>query len=133
MWQIYTLNVLTLNWTRGTFSRLEHSGNFAQSWLGKWTDPIAQYSSTHSPVEYQPRTSRPCKIVDPPKLFGERKFIDNVLEKEDRVTEVILLDEPQASSMVSFIYNSPSDFLTPLVEFPTRLNLVSETTLSWSS
>ena len=125
---------------KSTLSMSSHSTGHAELSLGSspW-EILLRAGSENEPIQLHStpvltrRWNTNQERLDPPKLLGERRFIDNVLEKEDRVTEVIPLDEPHASSMVSFIYNSPSDFLTPLVEVPTRINLVAETTLSWSS
>ena len=70
-----------------------------------------------SPNEYyyQPRPSRPRRNVGPPNLFGERRYIDIVLEKEDPATEVITLEDDLPTSLRAiFSVISPSDFLTPL-------------------
>ena len=87
-----------------------------------------------SPVRQQPRPSRPRRNVGPPKFFGERRYIDIVLEKEDTTTEVITLqDDKPNSPRATFTVTSTSDFLTQLAEVPSKTTHVAETTLSWSS
>ena len=87
-----------------------------------------------SPVGHQPRPPRPRKNMGFPIFFGERRHIDIVLKKEDPVTEVIMLEDylptaPRANIPAI----SPSDFLTPFTEVPSKVTFVAETTLSWSS
>ena len=70
----------------------------------------------------------------PPKFFGEQRYINKVLQKEDTVAEVITLEEkPLTSPRASFTYNSSSDFLMRLVGFPSEHTLVAETNVYWSS
>ena len=62
------------------------------------------------------------------KFFGERRYIDNVLDQKDTAREVKTLDDkPHTNPMVNFMYNSSADFLASLVDFPTRHTLITDT------
>ena len=81
----------------------------------------------------QQRQSRPRRNVGPPQFYGNRQFIDVVLEKDDMVTShSSFIASPEKSRATLTIY-SPSDFLTPLAEAPPRQTLIAETTLTWST
>ena len=74
-----------------------------------------------SPVRHQSKPSRPRRNVEPPKFFGEQRYLDIVLEKEDPTTEVTTLqDDKPNSPRATFTVTSSSDFLTPLAEGPSK-------------
>ena len=80
----------------------------------------------------QPRHAGPHRNVGPPKFFGDRRFIDVVLEKDDQPTfpsQMDIANQPRAT----FVITSPSNMLTPLAKAPPVRTLVAETTLTWSS
>ena len=81
----------------------------------------------------KPRNSRPRRNVGPPQSYGNRRFIDMVLEKDDLGVSPSVFSPAPDSHRTTFTVTSPSDFFTPLAEAPPRQILVAETTLSWSS
>ena len=91
--------------------------------------PIIIYSVTESVAEpiILPRHARPRKDVGSPKLFGDRRFIDVMLERDE--TETTLPTQPNFydKPRAIFVISSPSDLLTPLAEAPPVRTLVAET------
>ena len=81
----------------------------------------------------KPRNSRPRRNVGPPHFYGNRRFIDVVLEKDDPGVSPSVFSLSPDTHRTTFTVTSPSDFLTPLAEAHPRQILVAETTLSWSS
>ena len=81
----------------------------------------------------QLRQSRPRRNVGLPQFFGNRRFIDVVLEKDDTGTSPSSYITSPSNSRATFLISSPSDFLTPLAEAPPRQTLIAETTLTWST
>ena len=81
----------------------------------------------------KPRNSRPRRNVGPPQFYGNRRFIDVVLEKDDLGASPSVFSPAPDSHRTTFTVTSPSGVLTPLAEAPPRQILVAETTLSWSS
>ena len=79
------------------------------------------------------RHSRSRRNVSPPQFYGNRRFIDVVLKKDDTGASPSVFTSPPGIPRATFTVSSPSDFLTPLSEAPPRQTLVAETTLTWSS
>ena len=71
--------------------------------------------------------------MGPPQFYGNRRFIDVVLEKDDTGVSPSVFSSPPDISRATFTVTSLSDLLTPLAEAPPRQILVAEATLSWSS
>ena len=71
--------------------------------------------------------------MGPPQFYGNRRFIDVVLEKDDTEASPSVFTSPPGITRATFTVSSPSDLLTPLAEAPPRQTLVAETTLTWSS
>ena len=87
---------------------------------------------TDSP-KIKPRNSRPRRNVGPPQFFGNRRFIEVVLEKDNPGVSTSVFSSSPDSHRATFTVTSPSDLLTPLAEAPHRQILGTETTLSCSS
>ena len=81
----------------------------------------------------KPRHSRPRRNVGPPQFYGNRRFLDVVLENDDTGASPPIFSSPTDIPRATLTVSSPSDLLTPLAEAPPRQNIVAETTLSWSS
>ena len=79
----------------------------------------------------KPQNSRPRRNVGPPKFYGNRLFIDVVLEKDDTGVAPSVFSSSPDTHRATFTVTSPSDLLTPLAEAPPRQILVAETTLFW--
>ena len=103
---------------------------------GSESNPILLDSTPEdvAPLVPQPRQSRPRRNVGPPKFFGDRRFIDLVLEKDDRTSRSVTVhDDTLNHTRATITITSPSDLITPLAEAPPISTLVAETTLPWSS
>ena len=97
---------------------------------GSENNPILLDNGRCGPMDFPKRHSSPRRNVGPPNFFGDRRFIDVVLKKDDRTTEsVAVLNQTRATLFIS----SHSDLLTPLAEAPPIPTLVAETTLTWTS
>ena len=81
----------------------------------------------------QQRQSRPRRNVGPPQFYGNRRFIEVILEKDDMGTSHSSFIASPEKSRAIFTISFPSDFLTPLAEAPPRQTLIAETTLIWST
>ena len=102
---------------------------------GSQDNPIPVDSTpehTYSPT-IKPRNSRPRRNVGPPLFYGNRRFIDVVLEKDDTGVSPSAFSSSSDTHRAIFTVTSPSNFLTPLAEASPRQILVAETTISWSS
>ena len=85
---------------------------------GSENNPILLDST---PVEHQPRQSMQRRNVGPPKFFGDRRYIDIVLEKDDQNTQVLTVqDDVFNYPRATFTVTSPSDLLIPLAEAPPK-------------
>ena len=97
--------------------------------------PILLDSTPESPfpLVYQPRTTRPRRNM-PPNSSANEDTSATYSKKKDTVTETITLEVKTHTSLrANFKNNSPSEFLTPLVDLPSNHTLGTEITLSWSS
>ena len=102
---------------------------------GSQDNPILVDSTpkhTDSPT-IKPRNSKPRRNVGTPQFYGNRRFIDVVLEKDDTGVSPSAFSPLPDTHRATFTVTSPSDLLTPLAEAPPRQILVAEKTLSWSS
>ena len=87
-----------------------------------------------SPLISQPIHSKLRRNVGSPQFFGDRRFIDVVLEKDYRTTESVTVQDYNFNqNRTNISIPSPSDLLTPLAEAPRIPTLVAETALTWSS
>ena len=102
---------------------------------GSQDNPILVDSTPEPTVSptIKPRHSRPRRNMGPPQFYGNRRFIDVVLEKDDTGVSPSIFSSPPDIFRATFTITSPSDLLTPLAEASPRRILVAETTLSWSS
>ena len=85
--------------------------------------------TTANPTTQQP----PRRNVGSPQFYGNRRFTDVVLEKDDTGTSLSSYTTSPGKSRATFTISSPSDFLTPLAEAPPRQTLIAETILTWST
>ena len=108
--------------------------NSTEAW-GSQDNPILLDSTPEPTVSptIKPRHSRPRRNVGPPQFYGNRRFKDVVLEKDDTGASPSVFSSPTDIPRVTLTVSSLSGFLTPLAEAPPRQFLVAETTLSWSS
>ena len=100
---------------------------------GSENNPILLDSTPEepSPVEHQPRQFRQSRN---PKFFGDRRYIDIVLEEDDQTTQVSTVQEDTFNyPRATFTITSPSHLLTPIAEAPPQTTLVAETILTLSS
>ena len=81
----------------------------------------------------QQRQSGPRRNLGPPQFYGNRQFIDVVVEKDNIGTSHSSFIASPEKSRATFTISSQSDFLTPLAEAPPRQTLIAETTLTWST
>ena len=99
---------------------------------GSQDNPILVDSTPEPTVSptIKPRNSRPRRNMGPPQFYGNRRFIDVVLEKDDTGVSPSVFSSSPDTHRADFTVTSPSDLLTPLAETPPRQILVAETTLS---